>query len=101
MGSKFGGHTLFVKDRRLYYEYNFVGQKVFKFKSDRDVPTGHVILGVEFTKEKEDPKGVANGTLKMFINDDRSAEGRMKTQPGKFGLSGGTGCGWATIPAQA
>jgi arylsulfatase len=85
-----GGHALYVKDGRLYYEYNFVGMEVFKFRSDREVPTGHITLGVEFTKQKEDPKGVANGTLKMFINDRQVAEGRMKTQPGKFGL-GGTG----------
>ncbi len=87
MGSKFGGHTLFIKDHRLYYEYNFVGQKVFKFKSDVDVPDGHVVLGVEFTKEKEDPKGVANGDLKMFINDelvgrgpDEDAAGQVRAQ---------------------
>jgi arylsulfatase A-like enzyme len=90
MGSRFGGHALYVKDGRLYYEYNFVGTEVFKFRSDHEVPTGHVTLGVEFTKRKEDPKGVANGTLKMFIDDRQAAEGRMKTQPGKFGL-GGTG----------
>jgi arylsulfatase len=88
MGTRFGGHTLFLKETRLYYESNFVGQQVFKFKSDSDVPSGHVTLGIEFSKTKEDPKGVANGMLKMFINDRKVAEGRMKTQPGKFGLGG-------------
>ena len=89
MGTRFGGHTLFLKENQLYYESNFVGQQVFKFKSDSEVPSGHVTLGIEFAKTKEDPKGVANGTLKMFINDRQAAEGRMKTQPGKFGLGGG------------
>jgi arylsulfatase len=87
-GSRFGGYTLYIKDSHLYYEYNFVGQKVFKFKSDQDIPTGHVTLGVEFTKAREEPKGVANGALKMYIGDDLVAEGPMKTQPGPFGLAG-------------
>lgn len=87
-GSRFGGYSMFIKDGWLYYEYNFVGQEVFRFRSDRKVPTGHVTLGVEFTRVRENPKGVANGTLKMYVNDDRVAEGRMKTQPGPFGLAG-------------
>jgi arylsulfatase len=86
MGSRFGGHTLFVKGGRLYYVYNFLGITEQKFVSSRSVPTGKVILGAEFSKEKEDPKGVANGTLRLYINDDVVAEGPMRTQPGKFGL---------------
>lgn len=88
-GSRFGGHTLYIEDGRLHYEYNFVGQQVFKFVSDREVPTGHVTLGVEFCKEQENPRRVANGTLKMYLGDRVAAEGPMKAQPGYFGLSGG------------
>src|SRR5208337_2327241 len=50
-GSRFGGHSLFIKNRKLYYVYNFVGIKEQKFVSEEDVPTGNPILGVEFTKE--------------------------------------------------
>lgn len=87
-GSRFGGYTLFIKDHLLHFEYNFVGQQVFRFVSSQGVPTGHVTLGVEFIRIREEPKGVANGTLKMYINDNLVAEGRMKTQPGPFGLAG-------------
>lgn len=89
MGSRFGGHSLYVKDGKLHYIYNFLGITEMKFVSSEQVPTGKVVLGVEFTKEKEDPKGVANGTLKLYINDSTVAEGSIKTQPGKFGLAGG------------
>jgi arylsulfatase len=44
---------------------------------------------MEFNKEREEPKGVANGTVKLYINDDVVAQGQMRTQPGKFGLAGG------------
>jgi arylsulfatase len=60
-----------------------------KLISKEPVPTGDVTLGIEFTKEKENPKGVANGTAKLYINDKVVAEGKMRTQPGKFGLCGG------------
>ena len=26
-GSRFGGHSLFIKNRKLYYVYNFLGIK--------------------------------------------------------------------------
>lgn len=89
MGSRFGGHSLYVKGGKLNYVYNFLGVQSFQFTSDRPIPTGKVVLGAEFTKEKEDPKGVANGTLKLMINDDVVAQGQMRTQPGRFGLAGG------------
>jgi hypothetical protein len=88
VGSRFGGYTLYIKDRRLCFEYSFVGPHTFKFKSDQEVPAGHVTAGVEFTKLREDPKGVANGALKMYVDDNLVAEGRMKVQPGPFGLAG-------------
>jgi arylsulfatase A-like enzyme len=87
MGSRFGGYTLYVRDGRLHFEYNFLGMHVFKFTSDKEVPVGQVALGVEFSKLREDPKGVAGGELKMYIGDGLVARGPMKTQPGAFGLA--------------
>ena len=46
------------------------------------------MLGVEFDKTHEEPKFVANGDLKMYIDDKVVAQGAMRTQPGKFSLSG-------------
>ena len=88
-GSRFGGHSLFIKNSKLYYVYNFLGITEQKFISNANVPTGKVILSAEFTKEKEEPLFVANGTLKLYINDVAVAEGKMKSQPGAFGLAGG------------
>src|SRR5262249_40807498 len=56
--------------------------------STEAVPTGKVVLGAEFSKEKEDPPAVANGTLKLYVNDQAVGEGKMRTQPGKFALAG-------------
>jgi hypothetical protein len=88
-GSRFGGHSLFIKNNTLYYVYNFLGITEQKFISNVNVPMGKVILSAEFTKEKEEPLFVANGTLKLYINNDVVAEGDMKSQSGAFGLAGG------------
>jgi arylsulfatase len=87
-GSRFGGHALFIKDRKLYYANNFIGMEETKLVSSQDVPTGKLVLGAEFTKTYEDPPRVANGTLKLYINNEAVAEGALRTQPGKFTLSG-------------
>lgn len=93
MGGRFGGHSLFVKGGKLYYVYNFLGMEEQTLVSSRTIPTGNVILGMEFSKEKEDPPGVANGTARLYFNDEVVAEAQIRTQPGKFGLAGGGSVG--------
>lgn len=86
-GTRFGGHTLYLKDRKLHYTYNFVGMMEQRVVSDRDVPTGkNLILSASFDKQGEDPPGVAKGTLTLYINDKAVGSMAMQTQPGKFGL---------------
>ena len=40
-GGTAGGHSLYVKDRRLHYVYNWLGEKFQHGDLDRDVPTGN------------------------------------------------------------
>lgn len=88
-GDRFGGHALFVRDHKLHYTYNFIGIEQHHVVSTENVPTGKIVLGAEFSKDKEDPKGVANGTLRLYFDDRVVGEGRIRTQPGKFGISSG------------
>lgn len=88
-GSRFGGHALYVKDNRLCYVYNFVGQTEQRIVATEDVPTGEdLLLSAGFDKTGEEPKGVAQGTLSLYYGDRRVGEGTIKTQPGKFALGG-------------
>jgi arylsulfatase len=88
-GSRFGGHTLFLKDKKLHYVYNFLGIKPEQhFVSKVDVKPGKHTLGMEFVREKAGEHGESLGTAKLYIDDQLVAEGPMKTQPGKFTLSG-------------
>jgi arylsulfatase len=85
-GARFGGHSLYVKDRQLKYVYNFVGSNEQMVVSTKEVPTGSVILSVAF--EKQGDGMPTTGTLSLYINDEKVGEGQIITQPGNFSLVG-------------
>jgi arylsulfatase A-like enzyme len=88
-GSRFGGHTLFIKDHKLHYVYNFLGIPPEQhFVSSEELKPGKYTFGMEFTKQSNGPHGESVGSMKLYVNDNVVAEGPMKTQPGKFTLSG-------------
>ena len=85
-GSRFGGHSLYIKDGRLKYVYNWVGEFEQVVESSVPVPTGKVILSASFEREGEAMP--AEGTLTLHIRDKQVAEAKIKTQPGKFAIGG-------------
>jgi arylsulfatase A-like enzyme len=88
-GSRFGGHSLFIKDQKLYYVYNFLGiPPEQKFVSSEQLKPGKYTLGVEFIREKAGKYGESHGQTKLYIDDKVVAEGPMRTQTGKFTLCG-------------
>jgi arylsulfatase len=94
-GSRFGGHSLFIKDKKLYYVYNFLGIKPEQVFTSKALSPGKYTLGMEFTRESKGKNGEHEGTTKLYVNDKVVASGRMRTQPAKFTLSGDGMCiGW-------
>lgn len=88
-GSRFGGHALFIKDHRLHYVYNFLGIPPEQhFVSSEQLKPGRYTLGMEFMREGAGPHGESIGSMKLYVNDKVVAQGPMKTQAGKFTLSG-------------
>jgi arylsulfatase A-like enzyme len=87
-GSRFGGHSLFIKDRKLHYVYNFLGIEPEQHYMSGVLTPGKYILGMEFIKESTGKNGESIGRMKLYVNDKVVAEGPMRTQPGKFTLSG-------------
>jgi hypothetical protein len=85
-GSRFGGHALYVKDRRLKYVYNWVGMLEQVVDSTEPVPTGHVVLSASFDREGDGMP--AEGTLTLHMGDRAVGDARIRTQPGKFSLAG-------------
>ena len=87
-GSRFGGHTLFVKDGRLHYVYNFLGIKPEQDFVSPPLSPGKHTLGMEFKREKAGEHGESLGTTKLYVDGKEVASGPMKAQIGKFTLSG-------------
>ena len=93
-GSRFGGHSLFIKDHKLYYIYNFLGITEQQLVSATLKP-GKYTFGMDFTKESAGKYGESIGTMQLYINDKAVAKGPMKAQVGKFTLVGDGLCiGW-------
>ncbi len=85
-GARFGGHALYIKDRKLKYVYNFVGDVEQVIESTEPLPTGHVIVSASF--ERDGDSMPAEGTLTLRAGDKEIGQGRIKTQPGKFSIAG-------------
>jgi arylsulfatase A-like enzyme len=86
-GSRFGGHALYVKGGRLKYVYNWIGELEQIIESDETIPSGHVVLSASF--ERQGDTMPTQGTLSLYLRDQKVGEDTIKTQPGKFGLGGG------------
>jgi arylsulfatase len=88
-GSRFGGHSLYIKEGTLKYCNNFIGLEEQILTSDTDLPKGKCIVGVEFKMKSVDKsKMQTNGTATLFLNDQQVAQKDIRTQLGSFSLCG-------------
>jgi arylsulfatase A-like enzyme len=87
-GSRFGGHALFIKDKKLFYSYNFLGIKPEQQFVYPPLAPGKHTLGVEFVRRGEGNHGESVGTAKLYVDDKVVAEGPMRAQVGMFTLCG-------------
>ncbi|MFZ0924947.1 MAG: hypothetical protein WCE82_10415 [Halobacteriota archaeon] len=88
-GHLMGGHTLFIKDKRLHYVYNWLGEDIQKVTSNIEISTGRHAFGAEFSKTGLDQqtKSVL-GTLTLYIDTEQVGQSEIKTQPGYLSLVG-------------
>ena len=88
-GARFGGHALFLKNRKLWYVYNFIGiPPEQQLVSPDPLTPGTYVLGAEFIKDSMGERHEALGTARLHVDDTVVAEGPWKTQPGHFALAG-------------
>jgi arylsulfatase len=86
--ARFGGHALYLKDRRLHYVNSYVGSEEQMIVGSEDVPTGtNLILSAAFEKDGQEPV-YATGILSLYHGDRKVGEGRIKTQLGAFAIAG-------------
>ena len=77
-GSRFGGHALFIKDKKLYYVYNFLGIKPEQSSSRHQLKPGKYTLGVEFIREEHGKYDESLGKTRLYVNEKVVAEGEMR-----------------------
>lgn len=87
-GSRFGGHSLFIKNRKLHYVYNFLGVKPEQTFVSGVLPAGKHALGVEFVREGAGEFRESLGRANLYVDDQVVDSGPMRTQTGKFTLCG-------------
>ena len=85
-GGVAGGHSLYVKDKKLRYTFNWVGTKLLRHRRRR---RDHAAAGTcsppssRSKGQNTDPAmpGFA-GTLTLYVDDEKVGEGEIVTQPG-------------------
>jgi len=87
-GARFGGHALFIKDKKLFYVYNFLGLSPEQKFVSGELKPGKYTLGMEFIREGMGKFHESTGTTKLYVNETVVAEGPMRAQVGKFTLCG-------------
>jgi arylsulfatase len=83
-GGEAGGYTLYIKDGKPVFEYNYMAHERYKVASSETLSPGLVRIRVDFTY---DGGGIGKGgTAILLVNDKTVGEGRIaKSVPGRFG----------------
>jgi arylsulfatase len=82
-GGRFSGWSLYVKNGRPAYAYNWLGREHYRIAGTDPLPPGHVTLRYDFTY---DGGGRGRGGLgTLVVNGRKVAEGRIdRTIPNVF-----------------
>jgi arylsulfatase len=85
LGGRFGGYALYIQNKRLVYDYNFLGISHYRVASTIEVPRGKNRMRFEFDKTGEHQ---GRGTL--FFNEDIVGEGMIeRTAPVRHAFAEG------------
>jgi arylsulfatase len=89
---RFGGWSLYVKDGKPMYTYNFLGLSASKVASSKALPEGKVTIRYEFVYEGGGLGKGGTGTI--LVNGKKVAEGKIdRTQANFFSADEGTDVG--------
>ena len=82
-GGRFAGWSLYVKDGKLKYCYNWFDTERYYIEADRPLPSGEVEVQYQFAFDGGKPGTGGTGTL--LVNGEQVAQGRIdKTVPFVF-----------------
>jgi arylsulfatase A-like enzyme len=79
---RFGGWSLYLKDGKPAYTYNFLGMERFTVAANEEIAAGKAQIRFEFAY---DGGGMGKGGVaKIFVNDTKVAEGRIDRTQAHF-----------------
>ena len=68
-----GGYTLFIKNNRVYYDYNYYHGLYYSVESS-PLPKGKVDIKFKFTETGGKTKGIPGGKGELYINGKKEGE---------------------------
>jgi arylsulfatase A-like enzyme len=94
-GGRFGGWSLYVKDGKPTFHYNFLGLKRFTVTSDKALPPGDATILFDFAYDGGGPGKGGLGAL--FVDGEKVGQGRIEvTQCCGFSATEGADVGLNT-----
>jgi arylsulfatase len=89
---RFGGWSLYMKDGKVYHDYNYFGLEHTNISSTKPVGAGKHQIKYEFIIGE--PKPGAGGKCVLYVDDQKVAEGYIpKTQPFVYSADEGVDVG--------
>jgi arylsulfatase len=71
-----GGYTLFIKDNRVYYDYNYYHGLYYSLESPK-LPRGEVTLKFNFIEDGGITEGIPGGKGELYVNGEKVDEVEM------------------------
>lgn len=87
MGARFGGHAIFVREGRIRYVYNWLGELEQELVSEILPSVGHHVIEVRYEIDQF-VDGSPTGIATMTVDGAVAVQQRIRTQPGYFSLAG-------------
>jgi arylsulfatase A-like enzyme len=79
---RFGGWSLYLKDGKPIYAYNFLGLKMYKVAATEALPAGNATIRYEFAYDG--PGLGKSGTGTLLVNGKKVAEAKIDHTQGNF-----------------
>jgi len=77
-GGRFGGWSLYAKDGKLTYCYNWLGKQRYTIAAAEPLPAGPVTVKYDFAYDGGGSPLGAGGTGTLFVNDVQAGQGRIE-----------------------
>jgi arylsulfatase A-like enzyme len=80
------GYTLYIKDGKLAYDYNFFGQKIYHVESAEKVPNGDIEVAMHYDQQPfRQFAEQTGGPAELFLNGKSVGKGNIaKVAPARF-----------------